>query len=75
MEVRRYLIKSGHYKIFIKKFFLLSLFLVVFMRYNKSELFAENDQKCEKKEKIKQLKLFCEENQCVLLEMEESERK
>ena len=74
MEIMEYLIKSSNYKIFIKRFFLLSLFLSVFMRYNKNEPFTESEKKCEKKEKMEQLKLFCEENRCVLLEMEESER-
>ncbi|BBM46042.1 hypothetical protein JMUB4039_2026 [Leptotrichia trevisanii] len=74
MEIMEYLIKSRNYKIFIKRIFLLSLFLSVFMRYNKSELFAESNQKCEKTTKIEQLKLFCEKNQCTLMETEESER-
>ena len=74
MEIMEYLIKSSNYKIFIKRFFLLSLFLSVFIRYNKSELFAESNQKCEKTTKIEQLKLFCEKNQCTLMETEESER-
>ena len=74
MEIRKYLIKSRNCKNFIKGIFLLSLFLTVFMRYNKNEPFTESEKKCEKKEKIEQLKLFCEENRCVLLEMEESER-
>ena len=43
------------------------------MRYNKNELFTESDEKYEKIVKTEQLKLFCEENQCVLTEMEESE--
>ena len=74
MEIMEYLIKSSNYKIFIKRFFLLSLFLSVFMRYNRSELFAESNQKCEKITKIEQLQLFCEKNQCTLMETEESER-
>ena len=74
MEIVEYLIKSSNYKIFIKRFFLLSLFLSVFMRYNRSELFAESNQKCEKITKIEQLQLFCEKNQCTLMETEESER-
>ena len=61
MEIMEYLIKSSNYKIFIKRFFLLSLFLSVFIRYNKSELFVESNQNCEK-------------NQCTLMETEESER-
>ena len=75
MEIRKYLIKSGNYRNTIKKLFILSLFLTAFMRYNKNEPFTESEKKCEKKEKMEQLKLFCEENRCVLLEMEESERK
>ena len=43
------------------------------MRYNKNELFTESDEKYEKIVKTEQLKLFCEENQCVLTETEESE--
>ena len=74
MEIRKYLIKSGNYRNTIKKLFILSLFLSVFMRYNKRELFAESNQKCEKTTKIEQLKLFCEKNQCTLMETEESER-
>ena len=74
MEIMEYLIKSSNYKIFIKRFFLLSLFLSVFMRYNRSELFVESNQKCEKITKIEQLQLFCEKNQCTLMETEESER-
>ena len=74
MEIRKYLIKSGNYRNTIKKLFILSLFLTAFMRYNKNEPFTESEKKYEKKEKMEQLKLFCEENQCVLLEMEESER-
>ena len=74
MEIREFLIKSGNYRNLIKRIFLLSLFLTVFMRYNKNELFTESDEKYEKIVKTEQLKLFCEENQCVLLEMEESER-
>ena len=74
MEIRKYLIKSGNYRNTIKKLFILSLFLTAFMRYNKNEPFTESEKKYEKKEKIEQLKLFCEENRCVLLEMEESER-
>ena len=65
MEIRKY---------FIKRIFFLSLFLTAFMRYNKNEPFTESEKKYEKKEKMEQLKLFCEENRCVLLEMEESER-
>ena len=74
MEIRKYLIKSENYRNTIKKLFILSLFLTAFMRYNKNEPFTESEKKYEKKEKMEQLKLFCEENQCVLLEMEESER-
>ncbi|MFC2542766.1 MAG: hypothetical protein ACFNUP_06005 [Leptotrichia hofstadii] len=74
MEIRKYLIKSENYRNTIKKLFILSLFLTAFMRYNKNELFTESEKKYEKKEKMEQLKLFCEENRCVLLEMEESER-
>ena len=74
MEIRKYLIKSGNYRNTIKKLFILSLFLTAFMRYNKNEPFTESEKKFEKKEKMEQLKLFCEENRCVLLEMEESER-
>lgn len=74
MEIRKYLIKSGNYRNTIKKLFILSLFLTAFMRYNKNEPFTESEKKYEKKEKMEQLKLFCEENRCVLLEMEESER-
>ena len=74
MEIIEYLIKSRNYKIFIKRIFLLSLFLSVFIRYNKSELFAKSNQKYEKITKIEQLKLFCENNQCTLTETEESER-
>ena len=70
MEIRKFLIKSGNYRNLIKRIFLLSLFLTVFMRYNKNELFTESDEKYEKTE---QLKLFCEENQCVLTETEKSE--
>lgn len=65
MEIRKY---------FIKRIFFLSLFLSVFMRYNRSELFVESNQKCEKTTKIEQLQLFCEKNQCTLMETEESER-
>ena len=65
MEIRKY---------FIKRIFFLSLFLWVFMRYNRSELFVESNQKCEKITKIEQLQLFCEKNQCTLMETEESER-
>ena len=72
MEIREFLIKYRNYRNLIKRIFLLSLFLTVFMRYNKNELFTESEKKCEKK--MEQLKLFCEENRCVLLEMEESER-
>ena len=74
MEIRKYLIKSGNYRNIIKRIFFLSLFLSVFMRYNRSELFAESNQKCEKITKIEQLQLFCEKNQCTLMETEESER-
>ena len=74
MEIRKYLIKSENYRNIIKKLFILSLFLTAFMRYNKNEPFTESEKKYEKKEKMEQLKLFCEENRCVLLEMEESER-
>ena len=74
MEIREFLIKSGNYRNLIKRIFLLSLFLTVFMRYNKNELFIESDERCEKRLKKEQLKLFCEENQCVLMETEESER-
>ena len=73
MEIRKYLIKPGNCKNFIKGIFLLSLFLTVFMRYNKNELFTESNEKYEKIVKTEQLKLFCEENQCVLTETEESE--
>ena len=65
MEIRKY---------FIKRIFFLSLFLSVFMRYNRSELFVESNQKCEKITKIEQLQLFYEKNQCTLMETEESER-
>ena len=65
MEIRKY---------FIKRIFFLSLFLSLFMRYNRSELFVESNQKCEKITKIEQLQLFCEKNQCTLMETEESER-
>ena len=44
------------------------------MRYNKDELFTESLKKCEKKIGMEQLKLFCEKNQCTLMETEESER-
>ena len=74
MEIRKYLIKSGNYRNTIKKLFILSLFLTAFMRYNRSELFVESNQKCEKITKIEQLQLFCEKNQCTLMETEESER-
>ena len=74
MEIRKYLIKPRNCKNFIKGIFLLFLFLTVFMRYNKNELFTESDERCEKRLKKEQLKLFCEENQCVLMETEESER-
>ena len=74
MEIRKYLIKSENYRNTIKKLFILSLFLTAFMRYNKNEPFTESEKTCEKKEKMEQLKLFCEENRCGLLEMEESER-
>ena len=70
MEIREFLIK---YRNLIKRIFLLSLFLTVFMRYNKNELFTESDEKYEKIVKTERLKLFCEENQCVLTETEESE--
>ena len=73
MEIRKYLIKSENYRNTIKKLFILSLFLTAFMRYNKNELFTESDEKYEKIVKTEQLKLFCEENQCVLTETEESE--
>ena len=73
MEIRKFLIKSGNYRNLIKRIFLLSLFLTVFMRYNKNGLFTESDEKCEKIVKTEQLKLFCEENQCVLTETEKSE--
>ena len=73
MEIRKYLIKSGNYRNTIKKLFILSLFLTAFMRYNKNEPFTESDEKYEKIVKTEQLKLFCEENQCVLTETEESE--
>ena len=71
MEIRKYLIESENYRNLIKKFFILSMFLMVFMRYNKDELFTESLKKCEKKIGIK---LFCEKNQCTLMETEESER-
>ena len=74
MEIRKYLIKYENYRNTIKKLFILSLFLTAFMRYNKNEPFTKSEKKNEKKEKMEQLKLFCEENRCVLLEMEESER-
>ena len=74
MEIRKYLIKSENYRNTIKKLFILSLFLTAFMRYNKNEPFTESEKKCEKRLKKEQLKLFCEENQCVLMETEESER-
>jgi len=73
MEIKKYLIKSENYRNLIKNFFLFSLFLTVFIRYNRNELFTENDEKYEKIVKTEQLKLFCEENQCVLTETEESE--
>ena len=73
MEIREFLIKYRNYRNLIKRIFLLSLFLTVFMRYNKNEPFTESEKKCEKKEKMEQLKLFCEENQCVLTETEKSE--
>ena len=73
MEIRKFLIKSGNYRNLIKRIFLLSLFLTVFMRYNKNELFTESDEKYEKIVKTERSKLFCEENQCVLTETEESE--
>ena len=73
MEIRKFLIKSGNYRNLIKRIFLLSLFLTVFMRYNKNELFTESNEKYEKIVKTEQLKLFCEENQYVLTEMKESE--
>ena len=74
MEIRKYLIKSENYRNTIKKLFILSLFLTAFMRYNKNEPFTESEKKYEKKEKMEQLKLFCEKNQCTLMETEESER-
>ena len=74
MEIKKYLIKSENYRNLIKNFFLFSLFLTVFIRYNRNELFTENDEKYEKIVEIKQLKLFCEKNQCILMKMEESER-
>ena len=70
MKIRKYLIKSGNYRNTIKKLFILSLFLTAFMRYNKNEPFTES----EKKIGMEQLKLFCEKNQCTLMETEESER-
>ena len=73
MEIREFLIKYRNYRNLIKRIFLLSLFLTVFMRYNKNELFTKSDEKYEKIVKTEQLKLFCEENQCVLTETEESE--
>ena len=73
MEIREFLIKYRNYRNLIKRIFLLSLFLTVFMRYNKNELFTESNEKYEKILKTEQLKLFCEENQCVLTETEESE--
>ena len=73
MEIKKYLIKSENYKNLIKNFFLFSLFLTVFIRYNRNELFTENDEKYEKIG-MEQLKLFCEKNQCILMKMEESER-
>ena len=73
MEIREFLIKYRNYRNLIKRIFLLSLFLTVFMRYNKNELFTESDEKYEKIVKTEQLKLFCEENQYVLTETEESE--
>ena len=73
MEIRKFLIKYRNYRNLIKRIFLLSLFLTVFMRYNKNELFTESDEKYEKIVEIEQLKLFCEKNQCVLTETEESE--
>ena len=74
MEIKKYLIKSENYRNLIKNFFLFSLFLTVFIRYNRNELFTENDEKYEKIVEIEQLKLFCEKNQCILMKMEESER-
>ena len=74
MEIRKYLIKSENYRNLIKNFFLFSLFLTAFIRYNRNELFTENDEKYEKIVEIEQLKLFCEKNQCILMKMEESER-
>ena len=74
MEIREFLIKYRNYRNLIKRIFLLSLFLTVFMRYNKNELFTESDEKYEKIVKTEQLKLFCEKNQCTLMETEESER-
>ena len=72
MEIREFLIKYRNYRNLIKRIFLLSLFLTVFMRYNKNELFTKSDEKYEKIVKTEQLK-FCEENQCVLTETEKSE--
>ena len=74
MKIKKYLIKSENYRNLIKNFFLFSLFLTVFIRYNRNELFTENDEKYEKIVEIEQLKLFCEKNQCILMKMEESER-
>ena len=48
MEIREFLIKYRNYRNLIKIIFLLSLFLTVFMRYNKNELFTESDEKYEK---------------------------
>ena len=54
MEIKKYLIKSANYKNLIKNFFLFSLFLTVFIRYNRNELFTENDEKYEKIVEIEQ---------------------
>lgn len=51
MEIMEYLIKSRNYKIFIKKNFSSFSVLSVFMRYNKSELFAESNQNVKKQRK------------------------
>ena len=64
MEIREFLIKYRNYRNLIKRIFLLSLFLTVFMRYNKNELFTESDEKYEKIVKTEQLKLFCEIISC-----------
>lgn len=73
MEIRKYLIESENYRNLIKNFYSFYV-LMVFMRYNKDELFTESLKKCEKKIGMEQLKLFCEKNQCTLMETEESER-